>query len=260
MKIAWLTTPPSIPSQVGDYAHALLPALRRHCEVELFVAHDRAGVASDGSVLRSVLELSPREFDHIVYQVGDEEHHAFMLPIVRAFGGTVVLHDWSLFELTRAAHPALARGGASGLRVVLREGGIRVARNYFADRERWLRGDAAVARPALNRSIVRSGDAFIVHTSELKQRILLDRNAHTPIANLRPLSDPSVLAAEYASFLETCPAPRAKKKSLIRSMIEASERRRAEDARSRSEDDSVAGGHRENDSRTDAFDMSARRG
>jgi len=260
VKIAWLTTPPSVPSQVGAYAHALLPALRRQCEVEVFVAHECAGLASDGSVLRSALELSPREFDHIVYQVGNEAHQAFMLPLVRALGGTIVLHEWTLFELTRAAHPALARGGASGLRVVLREGGIRVARNYFADRECWLRGDAAVARPALNRSIVRGGDAFIVHTSELKQRILLDRNAHTPIANLRPLSDPSVLAAEYATFLETCPAPHAKKKSLIRSMIEASERRRDEDARSRGEDASVAGGRPEDDSRTDVFDISARRG
>lgn len=233
VKLALVTTPPLVTSIVGAYAHALLPELRRQCEVEVFVAREHAGVAPDGAVLHSASELSPRRFDHVLYQIGNESHHAFMVPLVRTLGGTVVLHDWTLFEPARAAHPELDRGGAQGLMLVLREGGVGEARSYCADRERWLRGVATGAQPALNRSVVRGADAFIVHSREMKEHILIDRNAATPIAVLNAAVNQALLAREYIDFLEVCPAPRSKKKSLIKVMLEASERRRTEDAATR---------------------------
>jgi hypothetical protein len=218
---------------VGAYAHALLPELRRQCDVEVFVAREHAGVASDGAELLSVSDLSPRRFDHVLYQLGNEAQHAFMVPLVRELGGTVVLHDWTLFEPNRAAHPELARGGARALALVLREGGVRAARSYWANRERWLRGDATGAPPPLNRSVVRGADAFIVHSRDMRDRILVERNAATPVAVLNEAADGSPLAREYVDFLDVCPAPRSKKRSLIKVMLEASERRRAANAAAR---------------------------
>jgi hypothetical protein len=245
-----------MPSNVGAYAHALLPELSRECEVEVFVAREHAGVAPDGTVLHSASELSPRRFDHVLFQIGNEEEHAFMVPLVRALGGTVVLHEWTLFETSRPMHPALARGGAQGLMHVLREGGFREARSYLANRERWLGAVASGARPALNRSVVRGGDAFIVHSREMKERILVDRNAATPIAVLDGAADALSLAREYLDFLDVCPAPRSKKKSLIRAMIEASERHRsAEERRSRGDDSSTDAGEEPSRSGSKSIDV-----
>lgn len=219
MKVALVTTPPSIPSEIGESTQALLPHLRRLCDLEIMVAREHAGTSSDGGVLCSADDLSPKRFDHILYQLGNEEHHAFMAPMVRELGGTVVQHDWTLYDMTRAAHPGLAVGGPLGLALALREGGVREARIYLAQRREQRRRESARAagttgggrarehgdsgtrdpddhltrplsgdpsrechRLALNRSIVRGGDSFIVHSRAMKERILVDRNAPTPIA------------------------------------------------------------------------------
>ena len=130
MKIALVTTPPSQPSGIGDYTRHLLPELSRHAEIELFVEDGREGEALLGREMRPVRALESRAFDQIVYQLGNEIAHAFMEPLVRRFGGTVVLHDWVLFDMALAAHPALARGGIKGLALALREGGLEQASIY----------------------------------------------------------------------------------------------------------------------------------
>jgi hypothetical protein len=229
VKVALVTTPPSERSAVSSYAWSLVPHLRRECEIEVFVESDRAGSIDEGGVWRGVAELTPRDFDHIVYQIGNEARHAFMLPLVRAFGGTVVLHDWSLPDLCTAAYPTLDRGGIGALATALREGGLRDARWYAnRSRDRIVKPrsrDEQCIGPVLNRSIVRGGDTFIVHDERMKRMLLADRNAATPIAVFATDSLP-LLAAGYVQFLDGCPAPRAKKKSLLRAMVEASDRRR----------------------------------
>ena len=128
MKVALVTTPPSLPSGIGDYTRHLLPYLREHCDVEVFVEHgvDDPGWGSERA--RQVSELAPREFDQILYQLGNELSHAFMPRMIRAIGGTVVQHDWVLFDMALRAFPALARGGAKGHALALREGGPAQAR------------------------------------------------------------------------------------------------------------------------------------
>jgi hypothetical protein len=220
VKVALVTTPPSVRSDVGSYAWSLVPHLARNCELEVFVASELSGTAADGTVLRNASALAPRDFDHVLYQIGNEAQSAFMLPILRALGGTVVLHAWSLRDLSVAAYPALSSSGWSAVAAALREGGMRDARKYFAN-------EGARVETVLNRSVVRGGDAFIVHDHALKTKILVDRNAPTPVAVL-PRDSCAELAVRYIEFLEVCPAPRSKKKSLIRAMVEASDRRRAE--------------------------------
>ncbi|MEZ5977305.1 MAG: glycosyltransferase family 4 protein [Planctomycetota bacterium] len=77
------------------------------------------------------------QYDHVLYQLGNESNHAFVVRALPRLGGTVVLHDWVLFDMALAAYPAIARGGPKGAALVLREGGLgqlaRYVRN-FADR------------------------------------------------------------------------------------------------------------------------------
>lgn len=131
MRLAVVTTPPSLPSGIGDYTRHLLAELRTRAEVTVFVQDGREGESLDGLPTHAARALRPREFDRIVYQLGNEVAHAFMEPMVRRLGGTVVLHDWVLFDLALAAHPALARGGLKGHVLAWREGGAAAARVYF---------------------------------------------------------------------------------------------------------------------------------
>lgn len=139
MRIALITTPWSSRSGIADYTRYLLPHLREGAEVDLYVEPGREGEPCAGEELRSVAELEPREVDRILYQLGNEAQHAFMVPLVRDLGGTVVLHDWVLFDLAMAAYPELGRGGLRGLRRAFTEGGAGEAAVYLRNK----RGRAA---------------------------------------------------------------------------------------------------------------------
>ena len=139
MKLALVTTPPSVRSGIGDYTRHLLPHLREHVELAVFVEDALAGEEYAGLPTRAASTLLPREHDQILFQLGNEVAHAFMAPMVRAMGGTVCLHDWVLFDLALAAWPALARGGLRGHWLALREGGsgeLGVYRAHRAARRR----------------------------------------------------------------------------------------------------------------------------
>ncbi|MEW6072018.1 MAG: glycosyltransferase [Planctomycetota bacterium] len=139
MKIALVTTPPTVRSGIADYTRRLLPYLREHADVELFVEHGAGAPEWGDERARSVLDLDPRRHDQIVYQLGNELSHGFMARMVRAIGGTVVLHDWVLFDLAVGGFPALIRGGWKGHALALREGGadeLRVYARNWLDRRR----------------------------------------------------------------------------------------------------------------------------
>lgn len=136
MKIALITTPSGCRSGIGDYTRHLLPALRAAAEVDLYVEAGR-----EGGDARSVSDIAPREYDQLLYQLGNERQHAFMAPLIRTLGGTVMLHDWVLFDLALAAWPELESGGLRGSRRAWLEGGfeqwrlLREARRGCEDSE-----------------------------------------------------------------------------------------------------------------------------
>ena len=133
MKVALITTPASLRSGIGDYTRHLLPFLREECDLHLFTRRGEEE-APPGQESRPIADLDARHFDQVLYQLGNETHHAFMVPMVRAIGGTVVLHDWVLFDLALAARPDLARGGLRAARLLLREGGMAELRRWWRNR------------------------------------------------------------------------------------------------------------------------------
>jgi glycosyltransferase involved in cell wall biosynthesis len=135
LKIALVTTPWSSRSGIADYTRHLLPYLRGGAEVQLFVEVGRELEECAGEELKSVEDLDPRAFDQILYQLGNEAQHAFMVPMVKLLGGTVVLHDWVLFDLAMAAYPALQTGGLAGLRRAYSEGGVAQALRWRRSRK-----------------------------------------------------------------------------------------------------------------------------
>jgi glycosyltransferase involved in cell wall biosynthesis len=131
LKVALVTTSPAVPSGIGDYTRHLLPELSRRLELELF--HEPGAPECEQAGLRSrpVEAFDPRRFDRLLYQLGNMGAHAFMLPLLRRFGGAVMQHDWVLFDLAVSAHPGLVRGGTKGALLAAREGGPAQLRTYL---------------------------------------------------------------------------------------------------------------------------------
>lgn len=228
MKLAMVTTARAERSAVGGYSLALAAELARRVDLTVFVDPDDSPLELPGLHVRPADQLFPREFDQLLHQVGDEAALAFTAPLIRALGGVVALHDWNLFHFASAAYPALQHGGLRAFYVAVREGGVAQARE--------LRRASA---PALNRSAVRFGDAFVTHSPRIGEAILTDRNAPTPIVVLEPKlalgNGPrldgshsgaesastaiagawSALADSYLAALERFPRPRSARRALI---------------------------------------------
>lgn len=180
-------------SPIGGRVRAALEHLRAAHTLVLF-----------GPDERPLGELTPRDHERILIPIDDDPACAQFVPLLREVGGTVWLHAWSLRALALAHRPALAGAGLSARVAQWREGGLGA-----------LRGGVS----PLNRSVVRFGDAFVVHEEDTRKAILVERNAPTPT---------SLIEGDHqlAEALEALPPHRTNRKSLIANAIEASDRAR----------------------------------
>jgi hypothetical protein len=234
VRVALVTASEAVASPAGELARRLRAPLAERCELTTFVgvAPDREAPEPDE---RDVLELDPRAHDRILYPVANDPAIAFVPRTIRAFGGAVLLCDWALPDLASAAFPALRAGGVRGLLTALREGGAGEAAAYR--RGATLEGPGAEL--ALNHSAVRHGDAFLVLAQDVKRRVVVERNAATPVAVLQEAGsglgddcDWDALAAECLDVLERMPAHRtARKASFLARVRQELELRRREGVR-----------------------------
>ncbi len=103
-RLAFVGPLPPVRSGIADYARDLLPHLVEDFEVEVFV-DDRHPLVAEGAYgtlrLHPGAELGRRfaDFDCVVYQMGNNLHHRFVLELARELPGIVVLHDLVLHHL-----------------------------------------------------------------------------------------------------------------------------------------------------------------
>lgn len=209
MKLALVTAPTA--STVGRALSALGPALARRCELALF----RGASEAEGLPLTG---FEPRAFDHLLVVVADDPACSGAWPLVRRFGGTVALLDWSLERAAAAARPALAAHGGRQTWSVLQEGGWADVER-LARRRRGEGGEPLVA----NRGIVRHADSFLVGDEDLVRRIRADRNEPTPVA-LVPIAlerEPERVAEAWIAALQRFPPHRSGRRSVARNLFGA---------------------------------------
>jgi glycosyltransferase involved in cell wall biosynthesis/SAM-dependent methyltransferase len=85
MKIAFFSPMPPARSGIADYSQALVDELAQLTQLTVF---DRATPRFD-----------PQQFDHVIYQIGNNADHAFVYQEALRSPGTVVLHEANLHHL-----------------------------------------------------------------------------------------------------------------------------------------------------------------
>jgi len=225
-RVALITAGTPGPASSTARLGALLPHLEQAFDVQVIVGPEYDAPDFAARPVESADSLVPKEFDRLVYFLENTRQDAFMVPMIRNFGGVVALHDWMLGDLALAARPAMALAGLLGQLAAWREGGLAAWR---AQR----RGGAPlmVDTVPLNRSVVRHADAFIVPEDDWRRGILEERNAYTPIAVVPwdRASNQETLAQSAPGFVESLqlfPAHSANRKSLIQSAITEADRAR----------------------------------
>jgi glycosyltransferase involved in cell wall biosynthesis len=123
-RIAFVTPLPPIRSGIADYSYRLLAELVRHCDVDVFVDQEDLSTIEipAGAFLERLrmFDLSERArggYDKVVIALGNSEHHASALALLRARGGVVLAHDvrlTGLYGWCAAVRPELEPRGFRG--------------------------------------------------------------------------------------------------------------------------------------------------
>lgn len=101
-QVAYFSPFRPLPSGISDYTHDLLLPLSKHFTLDLYhepgyvpdLETDRA-VFSQGSFENNVHDPN-RDYDAIVYQMGNSSFHGYIYAHLLRYGGVTVLHDYSL--------------------------------------------------------------------------------------------------------------------------------------------------------------------
>jgi glycosyltransferase involved in cell wall biosynthesis len=128
-RLAVLTPLPPARSGIADYNAQFLPFLAEHFDVDVYIVGDNV----TGSELNAAFRIfdaadfaaNAKAYDAILYEFGNSEFHAHMLPLLQEFPGIVGLHDaylsglfayldYHLGETNRYPHEMLeAHGGVA---------------------------------------------------------------------------------------------------------------------------------------------------
>jgi glycosyltransferase involved in cell wall biosynthesis len=181
-------------SPAARHCIALLPELAGHFHIDLYVEE---GTGVDEAVRQSGLAIYPHTqlaarratYSTVLYQMANHECHAFMLPLIERFPGTLVLHDIELDVAVRA---------------LARRPGMELAFEKEVLYCHGLQGlvaclDGTVQRRlTLNRRVLESANGLLLtsatHASLLKQTHAA--NWLPPVTPL-PANDPADCAAAY---------------------------------------------------------------
>lgn len=130
LRLAVLTPLPPCRSGIADYNARFLPFLGEHFDIDLFVdgykVEDDALVSCFRIFDAKDFPQVAKMYDAIVYELGNSEFHAYMLPLLDEFPGVVGLHDAYLSGL----FAYLYMGDGSYVRRALDEHGTLARRIY----------------------------------------------------------------------------------------------------------------------------------
>ncbi len=97
-RLALFSPLPPARSGIADHTALMLPFLARHFEIEAFV--DEGYEVTDAWTLANVpihrhteFDAMHARFDAVLYEIGNSEFHAHMLPVLEKYPGIVTLHD-----------------------------------------------------------------------------------------------------------------------------------------------------------------------
>ena len=196
-RLAVFTPLPPCRSGIADYSARFLPFLARHFDIDVYVdgyaVADEALNAAFRVFEARDFEAAAAAYDGILYEMGNSEFHAYMLPLLEKFPGVVGLHDAYLSGLLGWLDFNKGDTG-SFQRAMLAAHGPR-ARRYFAP---------ARAHPAPN-------GAAVVNLPAIKAT--LDRAlgviSHSPFnRDLARANHPEGWQAPYRVIPQMVPLPR----------------------------------------------------
>lgn len=181
MNVAYFSPLNPIKSGISDYSEELIPVLSKYVDMDLFVdgyvpsnedlcAHHRIMDCS-----RIPVETVLRDYDIVVYHMGNAECHEYIFRTMTECPGIVVMHDYSLHHFFAAV--TFGRRDPEGYIAEMAynygQKGEALARRFIAGNLPPLWEASSMEFP-LNRRVVRAAEGIVAHSDFVCRRILRD--------------------------------------------------------------------------------------
>jgi glycosyltransferase involved in cell wall biosynthesis len=173
-RLAFVSPLPPVRSGISDYATDLLPHVAQDFAIEVFV-DERHPLLREG--LYQSLPVHPpqelrrriRGFAHVVYQMGNNLHHRFVLELAREMPGILVLHDvvlHHLYEVIAGVEDAWDAYGRA-----LRDSYGRVGERVLSMKRWRLASERENFALPLFESLAAAGRGIIVHSRHAEREV-----------------------------------------------------------------------------------------
>jgi glycosyltransferase involved in cell wall biosynthesis/SAM-dependent methyltransferase len=164
VRVAFFSPLPPARSGIADYSEALIESLRRHAELEVFSS--------------APANFDPSRFDIALYQLGNNNHHAFVYESALKYPGVAVMHESNLHHLI--ADITIKRGDWDAYIRECEYNGGGEAR-AFAERVRRLEAGPDYEGLPMTRRVLEASRGLVVHSRFVEQE-MRDARFHGPIA------------------------------------------------------------------------------
>jgi len=188
MTIAYFSPLPPQRSGIADYSADLLPSLAKLAQVDAWIDEPTTaalpGCRTFDYVKNPDLRHELRRYEAIIYHMGNSPAHKNIFPMVLAYPGVVVLHDFVLHHFLAGYYLETLRSKSLYVE--------EMAYNYGSDGEELARSvvktgaflwEQEPMRYPLNKRILDHARAVVVH-SEFAARLLRKSHPHLPIAKV----------------------------------------------------------------------------
>ena len=189
MRIAYFSPLPPQRTGVADYSKELLPALANHAQVDLWVdepttieqlPHSRTFNYVDRPRSRDAL----RDYDCVIYHLGNSPAHRNIFRMLLAVPGVVVLHDFVLHHFFAAYYLETLHAPALYIAEMAYNYGAageeRARRALHSERQIW---EHEPIRYPLNKRVLDHALGVIVH-SEFARRLVHQSHPHLPVVKV----------------------------------------------------------------------------
>ncbi len=189
MRIAYFSPLPPQRTGVADYSKELLPVLANRAQVDLWVdepttieqpPHSRTFNYVDRPESRDAL----RDYDSVIYHMGNSPAHRNIFRMLLAVPGVVVLHDFVLHHFFAAYYLEKLHSPASYIAEMAYNYGTageeQARRALHSERQIW---EHEPIRYPLNKRVLDHALGVIVH-SEFARRLVHQSHPHLPVAKV----------------------------------------------------------------------------
>lgn len=176
MKIAYFTPLTPVNSGISDWSEELLPYLKRHVEIDIYVDN----IDPDNEDLKKIFSIYDIEryaahvedYDLAVFQMGNSPFHNRMMEVFDEFGGILELHDVALHHYWAAR--TIACGDKKTYEQMMNichgEKGKRKAQDFFSGKcaPPWVEDSMLFT---MNKYYIDRAKAVIVHSDFARQMV-----------------------------------------------------------------------------------------